>query len=691
MPHRWTLEQSLSRNIQPKENTYEYINGSFRPNTKRVLELLSGPRLYDSPMAALRELLQNAFDAVQEKIAYQRLNQADPGSRELGLLLGGMNQVMLDVRTEGEAIWLDCTDTGVGMTRSILTNQFLVSGSPRTHRLLDLERRCTSRGFELGRTGEFGIGALSYFMLADRVEIETRRAQEPGDIEMHGWVFTTDGIGSFGELRRFERAPGTTVRLRLRSDVAKNGVEWARSLVEFVRENVTHLPCRLTVTENGRPLQDWPVGWLETPEMMTEGVIEVARKSPRFRSSVPAYLSQAKRERYAAQQTATEELFNRIRESMRWFVTEGDTPGGTYRVALPCFELPLGSSLFYFDLAGDGPEHEVTAQFEFEPLARHSWKGLSATPSDGYGSYGQLEHVYVTWNWTSPSAAKISIDRTKLEMFEGAEQALTAIREVTSHTVQQWVASVPASPFTSLNRAAAGLPRQQESVFWIVQRDDHLVWKQLQWPVYEVDGNKYDRQRLRTSEGEKLAAPAPFFTERHWPDRIVAITGQNGSIRSVAGTADSGIAPSDGTRFPPEWSSVAAVYGANTVVLNRSHDVGIQLQKRRAIVQFSDNPLDTVRQHQDDPILFAQWLLQSAIFNNGEQWTLVTEEDPALAERVWKKLRGAAPPENAESFDVIDIPDEEVIRLTRAGATVTSWFEETVLPRPGSEWCVIGD
>jgi hypothetical protein len=49
------------------------------------LELLAGTQLYGTPLAAIRELLQNAFDAVGERIARERLSQPDPVDPEMVL------------------------------------------------------------------------------------------------------------------------------------------------------------------------------------------------------------------------------------------------------------------------------------------------------------------------------------------------------------------------------------------------------------------------------------------------------------------------------------------------------------------------------------------------------------------------------------------------------------------------------
>ena len=69
----WRLAPAVVRDIRPANDSYEYIDGAFRPDEARLLQLLSGEQLYGNPLVAVREeLLQNAFDAVREKIARLR-------------------------------------------------------------------------------------------------------------------------------------------------------------------------------------------------------------------------------------------------------------------------------------------------------------------------------------------------------------------------------------------------------------------------------------------------------------------------------------------------------------------------------------------------------------------------------------------------------------------------------------------
>ena len=95
------------------------------------------------------------------------------------------------------------------MTKQIISEFLLVSGRNRPYTLIELERHCEKAGFRLNRSGEFGIGVLSYFMIADLVEIRTRPHLDYYKIPQEGWKFTTKGVGSFGELRKIPRDPNT--------------------------------------------------------------------------------------------------------------------------------------------------------------------------------------------------------------------------------------------------------------------------------------------------------------------------------------------------------------------------------------------------------------------------------------------------------------------------------------------------
>lgn len=274
----WHLAPAVTHDIRPFGDAYEYIDGAFRPDTPRLLQLLSGEQLYGNPLHAVRELLQNAFDAVREKIARKRLMLPNPADRKWEEELGNQEHVTLTLRPRPAGGWkLVCEDSGVGLTRDIINGHVLVSGTGRRHAIRQLERDCEAAGFRPGLTGQFGIGVLSYFMLADEVTLETTRYQGCGD-GTESWRFTTRGVGSFGELKKMPAAPFPNGGSRVTWALGRSKVEdpgnpgyigtLGLDLLDYLQETLVRIPCRFTFRREdvpGHPLE-WSrsAGWVKT-------------------------------------------------------------------------------------------------------------------------------------------------------------------------------------------------------------------------------------------------------------------------------------------------------------------------------------------------------------------------------------------------------------------------------------------
>ena len=132
----------------------------------------------------LRELLQNAVDAITARQA------TDPGTPQ-----------RIDVRTADDG--LSISDTGIGLTPDEVRELLATIGR-------------SSKRDEIGfaRTeflGQFGIGLLSAFMVADEIEVVTQPAGGPAT----HWIGTADGRYTIAATT--DRAePGTTVTLKAR-------------------------------------------------------------------------------------------------------------------------------------------------------------------------------------------------------------------------------------------------------------------------------------------------------------------------------------------------------------------------------------------------------------------------------------------------------------------------------------------
>ncbi|MEV5569260.1 HSP90 family protein [Spirillospora sp. NPDC052269] len=131
---------------------------AFQVDLRGVVDLLSR-HLYSSPRVYLRELLQNAVDAGTARAAL-------PDPSVLGAVGGGR----VRIETGGGALRVH--DDGIGLTED------------EVHRLLATIGRSSKRD-ELGFArsdflGQFGIGLLSAFLVADEIEVVTRSARPGG-------------------------------------------------------------------------------------------------------------------------------------------------------------------------------------------------------------------------------------------------------------------------------------------------------------------------------------------------------------------------------------------------------------------------------------------------------------------------------------------------------------------------------
>ena len=200
------------------------VRENFQVDLQGIVDLLSN-HLYSSPRVYLRELLQNAVDAITARQA------ADPGTPQ-----------RIDVRTADDG--LSISDTGIGLTPDEVRELLATIGR-------------SSKRDEIGfaRTeflGQFGIGLLSAFMVADEIEVVTQPAGGPAT----HWIGTADGRYTIaGTTDRPE--PGTTVTLKAR----RGAEQWYKkaTVLELIRLFGALLPIEILV--DGEPVTDGTAPW----------------------------------------------------------------------------------------------------------------------------------------------------------------------------------------------------------------------------------------------------------------------------------------------------------------------------------------------------------------------------------------------------------------------------------------------
>ena len=132
----------------------------------RIVENIGGSKLYgDNPPVALRELIQNAADAVQARRRFDN-RPADWGLITVGLV------------SEGDEVWLVVEDNGIGMSEHVLTGPLLDFGTSFWRSPLAMEEFPGLMAAGMHAIGRFGIGFFSVFMLGPIVRVYSRRCDK---------------------------------------------------------------------------------------------------------------------------------------------------------------------------------------------------------------------------------------------------------------------------------------------------------------------------------------------------------------------------------------------------------------------------------------------------------------------------------------------------------------------------------
>lgn len=203
----------------------------FRVDLRGVVEILSH-HLYSSPRVFVRELLQNARDALVARDTHERAN---------GATAEGPRGVRLWV--EGDDVLVE--DDGIGLTADEMRSLLATIGA--SSKRDDLVR---VREDFLGR---FGIGLLSCFLVADSIEVVSRSARTPDGPTVR-WVGRSDGTYVISDAAEARDRPGSRVRVRLRAEETM----WAspRRLVRLAGEFGRYLDVPVEVRDSsGTPVR----------------------------------------------------------------------------------------------------------------------------------------------------------------------------------------------------------------------------------------------------------------------------------------------------------------------------------------------------------------------------------------------------------------------------------------------------
>lgn len=206
----------------------------FEADVAKLLHLMVHS-VYSDKNVFLRELISNAADAC-EKLRYEAIVAPE--------LLGSDPASRITLTLDEENARLVIEDNGIGMGRDELVESLGTIARSGTRAFMErIEAAQNKDGAQL--IGQFGVGFYSAFMVADNVDVVSRRAGTD-----KAWHWASDGKGSYTvSAVDLADAParGTRITLHLMDDAKTFTSRW--TVERIVKEQSGHVPVPISIVE----------------------------------------------------------------------------------------------------------------------------------------------------------------------------------------------------------------------------------------------------------------------------------------------------------------------------------------------------------------------------------------------------------------------------------------------------------
>ncbi len=205
----------------------------FQTEVSQLLQLIVHS-LYSHPEIFLRELISNSSDAL-DKLRHLTLVE----DRYKALIGNGIDSPRIDLDLDEANKTLTLSDTGIGMNEEDLVSHLGTIARSGTKNFLSQLSGDARKDSNL--IGQFGVGFYSVFMVADKVEVTSRKAGED-----KAWKWTSDGKTGF-DIEPAERSTaGTTVLIHFNEEGAQYANSWR--LQEIVKKYSNHIAFPIFLT-----------------------------------------------------------------------------------------------------------------------------------------------------------------------------------------------------------------------------------------------------------------------------------------------------------------------------------------------------------------------------------------------------------------------------------------------------------
>jgi molecular chaperone HtpG len=212
----------------------------FQTEVRQLLQLMIHS-LYSNREIFLRELVSNASDA-NDRLRFESIAQP--------ALMGSESELKIWIDADPDKGTLTIRDNGIGMTREEAIEHLgtiAKSGTSEFFKKLSGDQQKDSQ-----LIGQFGVGFYSAFIVADRVEVLTRKAGAADDAGVR-WESSADGEFTVETVTRTER--GTAVTLHLKEDAKEFADAWR--LRSLIRRYSDHISFPVLMRKEGEATVEW--------------------------------------------------------------------------------------------------------------------------------------------------------------------------------------------------------------------------------------------------------------------------------------------------------------------------------------------------------------------------------------------------------------------------------------------------
>ena len=199
----------------------------FQTEIGQLLKLMTHS-LYSNKEIFIRELVSNASDAIDK---FNHLNLTDDNFKNPDW------KGQIDIKLDNTDDSLTIRDNGIGMNEDDLINHLGTIAKSGTKAFIENLTGDAKKDSNL--IGQFGVGFYSVFMVADRVDVITKKAGED-----QAYKFITDGTGEFEIIPITKESQGTTIYIKLKDDEKEFLSKWR--VEEIIKKYSNHIPYPIT-------------------------------------------------------------------------------------------------------------------------------------------------------------------------------------------------------------------------------------------------------------------------------------------------------------------------------------------------------------------------------------------------------------------------------------------------------------